>query len=251
MYFKRKVHSLVAFIMSALLCVTVLSACNQTEEVQSKDTTLTSSTTSATTATQETTTQTTTEKTTTVSETTEITVTSKLEPVSEDMPEIVFIASNRYYKENISGFYITNTGEIKMYDFREIAPNEIYEIPDVYDRLKEVTCSTIDYELKYISKTETITEKELGILTKDELIQYYNDLLLINGKIEYNEKDPLPEHTGHYKYYGVKNNDSGDKEFILLYGFGRDYEYFNSDQRADELLLKIVHQFPDVPLSLD
>lgn len=63
MYFKRKVHCLVAFIISAFLCVTVLSACKQTAEVQAEETASTSTTTMV----SETTTQTTMEETTTVS----------------------------------------------------------------------------------------------------------------------------------------------------------------------------------------
>ncbi len=67
MYFKRKIHCIVALIISALLCVTVLSACKQTAEVHAEETTATSTTTMV----SETTKQTTTEETTTISNTEE------------------------------------------------------------------------------------------------------------------------------------------------------------------------------------
>ena len=38
-----------------------------------------------------------------------------------EMPEIVFITSHHDYDENIKGYFITNEGKMKMYDFRNIA----------------------------------------------------------------------------------------------------------------------------------
>lgn len=248
MFFKRKVHCLVAFIMSALLCGTVLSACNKTEEVQSKDTTLTSSTTSATTATQETTTQTTTEETTTVSETTETTVTSKLEPVSEDMPEIVFVMSQNFGDTNICGFYITNTGEVKMYDFRNIAPDEIYELPDVYDRLEEATCSELDLSYEFYSlECDPITSDDLHVVPKDKLLECYKNLLIVNGDAEYTQKEFFIEDYGIYRYYGIRTNENGEKEFILLFGWGVDHNYLNSDPLSIDIYENLFCEIPEWP----
>ena len=244
MYFKRKVHSLVAFIMSALLCVTVLSACNQTEEVQSKDTTLTSSTTSDTTATQETTSQITKEETTTVSETTETTSTSKLEPVSEDIPKIVFVFSHNNDNTNIWGYYITNTGEVKMYDFRNIAPDEIYEIPDVYDRLEEATCTEVEFEYCYSSYV--VNEEDLGSISKDELLEYYKKLLLVKSSSIKQEQTPIPEDIGHYRYYGVRYNEKGEKEFMLLMCRGSNYDADISDPYSEEIFIKMYSVFPNI-----
>jgi hypothetical protein len=228
MYIIKSSHMLKSLI-AALIGILLLSGCNENVYVPLEETTTSPASVT----------------------TDQTTVESKLEPVSEDMPEIVFIVSNRYYDENISGFYIMNTGEIKMYDFREIAPDEIYEIPDVYERLEEATCSEIFFDVE-LNHTRTITEQDLDTLTKDELIQDYNNLLLINGMIEYNEDvATIPEHMGHYRLYGVRNNDLGEREIILLYGYGRDYEYFNSDQRVDELWSKIECKLPKVPLYLD
>ncbi len=242
MCFKRKVHCIAALIMSALLCVTVLSACNQTEEFQTEETTASS-------------TQTTTEVSTTVIETTEQTTTEEttfathseeeLNALAQDIPEIVFVFSHNNDNTNIWGYYITNTGEVKMYDFRTSAPDEIYELPDVYDRLKEATCTEVEFEYCYSSYV--VNEEDLGSISKDELLEYYKKLLLVKSSSIKQEQTPIPEDIGHYKYYGVRNNEKGEKEFMLLMCMGSNYDSDISDPYSGEILRKIYSIFPNIP----
>ncbi|MBQ3919186.1 MAG: hypothetical protein II695_05885, partial [Oscillospiraceae bacterium] len=169
--------------ITAIICAVLFSACAQTAqtEVTTVTTTVTTETTtetaltvttttasvsaessaaettetteSATEATTETTTETTTatEKTTAGTSSVSAAETSPAVMVDEEkqrildeMPDIVFVMSEHFDNTNIYGFYVTKTGDIKMYDFRSIAPNKIYEIPDVYDRLEEATCEKIE-----------------------------------------------------------------------------------------------------------
>ncbi|MBD5146501.1 MAG: hypothetical protein HDT21_11435 [Ruminococcus sp.] len=179
---------------------------------------------------------------TTVSETTAVTLSEEeLDAFAENIPEIVFVMSHNYDDTNILGCYITNTGEMKMYDFRNIAPDEIYEVPDVYDRLEEAVCSEIDFKL-YSKHENVFTEKDLVIIPENKLIEYYKELLQINGtavKRDSGVRYDDPEHpTGHYKYYGIKYDENNDRQCILLYGNGEGYSYYYN-KFATELNYKI------------
>ena len=181
----------------------------------------------------------------TVSETTAVTLSEEeLDKMAENMPEIVFVMSHNYDDSNILGCYITNTGEVKMYNFRSIAPDEIYDIPDVYDRLEEAVCSEIDFKL-YSKYENVFTEKDLVIIPENKLIEYYKELLQINGtavKRDSGVRYDDPEHpTGHYKYYGLKYDENNDRQCILLYGNGEGYSYYYN-KFATELNYKIYSE---------
>jgi hypothetical protein len=162
------------------------------------------------------------------------------------MPEIVFVFSHHYDNTNILGYYITNTGEVKMYDFRNITPNEVYEIPDVYDRLEEATCSAINF-IEYGGEASVLNEEDLGEISEDEILEYYKKLLLVNSSSIKQEQTPIPEDIGHYRYYGVRNNEKGEKEFMLLMCRGTNYDSDISDPYSGEILRKIYSIFPDIP----
>ena len=191
------------------------------------------------------------------SETTETTTETTAETLSEEeldelvqnMPEIVFVLSYQDDNENIFGYYLKNTGEVKMFDFREIAPDEIYDIHDVYDRLEEVI-----YDGLYIREhgkafEKIISENNLKALSEDELIGYYKRLLLIEGDAEYVKWSiGLDGGWGYYKLYGIKNNYNGEKECLLLCGDGDDSEYKHSNPDAKEIYRELVlyNFFPDL-----
>ena len=181
----------------------------------------------------------------TVSETTAVTLSEEeLDKMAENMPEIVFVMSHNYDDSNILGCYITNTGEVKMYNFRSIAPDEIYDIPDVYDRLEEAVCSEIDFSL-YNTDGYLITENDLTAVSESTVTEYYKELLQINGtavKRDSGVRYDDPEHpTGHYKYYGIKYDENNDRQCILLYGNGEGYSYYYN-KFATELNYKIYSE---------
>ena len=158
------------------------------------------------------------------------------------MPEIVFVMSHHYDDTNILGCYITNTGEMKMYDFRNIAPDEIYEVPDIYDRLEEATCSELDFRGSW-ENSDNITENDMVTVSEDELLEYYKKLLLITEEAEYiNYGVAITMEIGHYMYYGVKNNANGEKECFLLYGRGVDYNYKSEDAYAEETVNWMIYR---------
>lgn len=187
---------------------------------------------------------------TAVPETTAVTLSEEeLDKMAENMPEIVFVMSHNYDDSNILGCYITNTGEMKMYDFRNIAPDEIYEVPDVYDRLEEAVCSEIDFK-PYSKDGFLFTENELTAVSESTVTEYYKELLQINGtavKWDSGFRYDDPEHpTGHYRYYGIKYDEHGDRQCILLCGHGEGYSYYykdsNTNKSANELYYKIYSE---------
>ena len=182
----------------------------------------------------------------TAAETTEKMFTDEeLDEMAKNMPEIVFVMSHHYDDTNILGCYVTNTGEMKLYDFRNIAPNEIYEIPNVYDRLEEAVCSEIDFSL-YSKDGYLLTENDLPVVAKNKLIEFYNVLLQINGtmtKWESGIKYDDPETpTGHYKYYGAKYDDYGNIQVTLIGGNGEGYSYRCSDLNANDLSSELTYK---------
>lgn len=182
---------------------------------------------------------------TTVPETTAVTLSEEeLDKMAENMPEIVFVMSHHYDDTNILGFYITNTGEMKMYDFRNIAPDEIYEVPDVYDRLEEATCSELDFRGGF-GNSENITENDMVSVSEDELSEYYKKLLLATGNVEYIDLVAITMDIGNYMYYGIKNTANGEKECVLLFGQGVGYKYESEDVYVEEVAHYIWRLFPD------
>ena len=183
---------------------------------------------------------------TAVPETTAITLSEEeLDKMAENMPEIVFVMSHHYYDTNILGFYITNTGEMKMYDFRTIAPDEIYDIPDVYGRLEEATCSEIYFDAWSIPNV--IKNDDLPKISSEELTVLYQKLLMINENAELTNVISLDLDLGDTRVYGVKRTQSNNEELIVIGGDGEDYVLNNSNPTASELLEKAYYLFPDIP----
>ena len=217
---------LLSGIMAIAVCVVGLSGCGESQ-------------------TEETTSETTTEVTTAkYSE-------EELEQMAQNMPEIVFVMSHNYDGSNILGYYITNTGEIKLYDFRQISPNETYEIPDVYYRLEEAVCDEIaPYmywdEISY--QEQLITKNELGKVSNLELIDKYKMLLQIDINSDYIVFDSMLDLEESYKGYGIRNNSNNEKEFVLLLSHGKEI-YQSYDEYANELFswLRFGELFPTIP----
>ncbi|MDE5992797.1 MAG: hypothetical protein K2G87_07070 [Oscillospiraceae bacterium] len=169
----------------------------------------------------------------------------ELDELSTNMPEIVFVLSHHYHDTNILGFYITNTGEMKMYDFRNIAPDEIYDIPDVYDRLEEATCSEIYFDAWSIPNV--ITNDDLPKISREELVVLYQKLLMTNENAESTNVMSLDLGLGDRIIYGVKRTQGNGEEFVVIGGDGEDYVLNSSDPIASELLKKAYDLFPDIP----
>lgn len=222
----KKANRIITIILSALISVSLLSGCNETE--MPTDETTTSET----------------------AETTQKYTDEELDELAQNMPEIVFVLSHHYDDTNILGFFITNTGEIKMFDFRNIAPDEIYEVPDVYDRLEEAVCSEINPSMYYDEEQfekERITEDELGTVSEEELIEYYKQLLLIDSDADLVDHVPITVVIGDYRVYGITNNYNGEKEFTLLGGYSHDYHSEHSIINAEQLYSELMSLFPELP----
>ena len=112
---------------------------------------------------------------TTFSETTAKYSDEELELMAQDMPEIVFVLAYQKEGNNILGCYVMNTGEIKLFDFRTIAPNEVYDVRDVYNRLEEVTCDRIE-------PLNPSVNYEERLITEDELKQFNEKVQKLTDK---------------------------------------------------------------------
>ena len=172
----------------------------------------------------------------------------ELELMTQDMPEIVFVLSFNHNNENIYGYYITNTGDIKIYDFREIAPSETYEVPDIYTKLAEASCDKLEPEVydELFFEEYTIYENELCDLSKEEITQYYKKMLQINGNAIYNDNVvPMDYEIGNYRFWGIKKQNNQKYEFVLLYGDGADYRYDHPDPTAAEIYVEFRRFLPN------
>ncbi len=236
MYFKRKVHCLVAFIISAFLCVTVLSACNQTEEVQTEETTITTA------ITLETTSQTLSEE--------------ELNALAQDMPEIVFVTYYHFPDEleyktgkfiGTSGYFIDKNGNIKYFEFEneEIAcgflentvvdkdTNSIYDSYSEYSILQDLN--------KKIQENSFETDYEP--ISKEKLIGYYDSLFEIsNTKID-TDTVRIPIDQGLSCLYGVRLDENNNEEYLLLNEHGDSY-FNNEDRYAEQLSEQLSSVLP-------
>lgn len=167
----------------------------------------------------------------------------ELDAMAENMPEIVFAMSHHYDNTNILGFYITNTEEMKMYDFRSIAPDEIFEFPDVYDRLEEATCTELNFGGEMYP--EDMTEADLRAVPKDELSEYYKKMLLITKEPEYKSLVEVDYDYGHFSYYGIKNDPSGKQELVFLGSWGSAYTFESDDPFWNDVYCWIRKKFPN------
>ena len=193
----------------------------------------------ATETTTESTTVTTTEPTTV---TTEIALTPEELEIYNTMPDIVFVLSHCYYSSskygkysNIRGVYVTRNGEMKMYAFSDEEEGKYRDIPKVYDNLKNVTCS----ELVFRQEGDEFTQDDLNTVSMSDLIELYKNLMLVDKKAKIAESGNTTDAIyGMYKLYGIRVDKDGEKEIILLSGWGDDY-YLNTDLYADEIAKNI------------
>ena len=168
-----------------------------------------------------------------------------------DMPDIVFVMSEHFDNTNIYGFYVTKTGDIKMYDFRSIAPNKIYEIPDVYDRLEEATCEKIEPSADIDWYYDPLYADSLGKVDENELLRCYKEVCGFNNDAEKYYSMEYIENTPYSEYYGIRKNGS-DTEMILFGGGADDYDYGFPDEEMNEsaylLLCEVSGWFPMIPI---
>ncbi|MBQ6944099.1 MAG: hypothetical protein IJN43_07180 [Ruminococcus sp.] len=146
-----------------------------------------------------------------------------------EMPEIVFITSHHDYGENIKGYFITNDGEMKMYDFRNIAPDETYDLLEVMDQLDSALCTEID------RGGIIIKEEDLPQISKEKLLEYYKTLKKINKNskiVRCESGDTALSGYGHF--YGIRYNRKDEQEIITLNGWGMFFEN-NLDKDAKNL----------------
>ncbi|MDE7293800.1 MAG: hypothetical protein K2N72_05190 [Oscillospiraceae bacterium] len=220
MFLGKIKQPILCFILS-LSAVMILSGCNTAEEITEEAA---------------------------VSETAAETLSDEeLNALAENMPEIVFVTSHQYDDANIFGCYITNKGEMKMYDFGNIAPDEIYEIPEVYDRLEEAVCSEIDFEPL---GGNVFTEKDLISVPENILTEYYKTLLQIDGTviechyqgIEGVRVDAVQSQCSHERCYGIRYDNSGNEQFVLLYGAEEDYYYSYNDPGTADLAAGLYYK---------
>ena len=168
-----------------------------------------------------------------------------------DMPDIVFVMSEHWDNTNIFGFYVTKSGDIKMYDFRSIAPDETYEIPDVYDRLEEATCDKIDPSADVDWYFEPLYSDSIDKVDPDELIRCYNELCSFSNDAERYYSLEYIDNTPYHEYYGVRKK--GDDVEIVIFGGGAEnytYGFDNDDmdERAYALSCDISRWFPMIPV---
>ena len=225
---KNKLNRIITIILSSIISVTLFTGCAKTESVPEE---------------------------TTVSETTAKYSDEELELLAQDMPEIVFVMSHHYDNSNIVGYYVTNTGEIKLYDFRQIAPDETYEIPDVYDRLEEVVCSKIipsDYiksKGESIYQEQILTSNHLETISKNILIQNYKKLLMVDTDSDYEISENIFNETqGYNSVYGIRRGKDGKEEIILLMSY-EEYVFRRYDDYTIDLYNWIYYgeNFPKIP----
>ena len=216
---EKKIRHIFSIVLAAGISVSLLSGCEKAESVQEEITT---------------------------SETTAKYSEEELALMVQDMPEIVFVLSYHEDNENIFGYYITNTGNIKMFDFRDIAPNETFEIPDVFNRIKEVTCSEFVISSPVVFDEDLLEEDELYTFPEQTIKDYYKKVLLMNGNAQYIDRGyALNGGYGHYKFYGIKT-DGKNNDFILLFGDGEDYEYIHEDKNALSIYIDIKEKVVDL-----
>ena len=185
----------------------------------------------------------------TVTETTEQTTVTmpkyteeELDQMAQNMPEIVFIQSFRMYDTNIYGYFITNTGEMKMFDFRQIAPDEYYEIPDVVERIDEAVCDKINILYEGVYYGDTIFDYQLKDVPKEEITECYKKLLLVDEKNIYAYDNNL-DSIEYSMLYGIRLNSNNEVEVQILTGIDKIKCYDHDDMNARELINLMLNKY--------
>lgn len=148
------------------------------------------------------------------------------------VPEVVFIFSHEYYTPNCFGFYITNEGLIKSFDFREISPDAYCYVGDidVYNTLDDIGIDT-----------------DFDPVPKETLSELFELLLNIADDNKYNSYSADPygfEANGKYGFFAARFSESNEIQIIPLGEYG-DFNGENSDKNANELFNKLKLLFPD------
>lgn len=148
------------------------------------------------------------------------------------VPEIVFIFSHEYYTPNCFGFYITNEGLIKSFDFREISPDAYCYVGDinVYNTLEDIGIDT-----------------DFDPVPKETLSELFELLLNIADDNKYNSYSADPygfEANGKYGFFAARFSEHNEIQIIPLGEYG-DFNGENSDKNANELFNKLKLLFPD------
>ena len=238
---------------SSILSETTTKTTTTTTKATTITTELTTTPTqSETSKTKETTTtpKTTTEKATTPTETTQ-------EIEVNNMPEIVFILifdspyANGYdeepaYPYEAGGAFIDNHGNIKEFFFENdfiypiLPEKDPNENPGVYLG----KCIIANYDIHIESSRDTGKKVDIN-----ELEKYYETLMNvdINSRISLfdddTESDHIDECKGYANYYGIRKNDDGELEIILLKGRG-DWKYDNTDPLTEEISDWLIETIP-------
>lgn len=247
------------FLLISLICTMFITSCNETDITTSTDNTTVTTTQPTTTAVTTSTTQDTsavtfgTQSTEWERELTE----SEKQALLDEMPEIVFVMSHHYDNTNILGFYITKYGEIKMYDFRTIAPDEIYEIPDVFDRLEEATCDRLAFGIydqifengNVEWQEEAIYSDDYKNISREDIFDAYQMSIGITKEAKLKKVQFVPSWIiGDHQYYCVRNKGE-QQEILLIGGYSEEhtYEAPTDDKSTDSLYNKIYKWFPELP----
>ena len=161
---------------------------------------------------------------------------SEKQALLDEMPEIVFVRAERYWEdENIYGYYLLKTGEIRLFDFRNITPDKIYDIPDVYDRLEEADCDSFEFYSCAASRDDNgeiipniIYKDNMRNISEDEIIDCYNRLKYTDG-IEREYITGLQQESfGEWVCFGIRRQNGKDN-VICLCGDETSYRYICSD----------------------
>ena len=241
------------FLLIALICTMFIASCNGTDIPSPKDNTIVTTTPPAATAVTTSTTQDTSAVTfgTQSAEWKRELTESEKQSLLDEMPEIVFVMSEHYGEENIYGYYLMKTGEIRLFDFRNIAPDEIYEIPDVLERLEEATCDCFERSDGNYSIDEKgniiphlIYKQNFTNVSEDKLVDYYNRLKHTDGAERIIIEPLYFDGKSEWICYGIETNNE-ENEIIALGGNGIEFTYLcqDNDKVLPDLLYDVCHLF--------
>ncbi len=103
------------------------------------------------------------------------------------------VNAEKFYIDRLENYYFQKNNAITRTDknFREIASNEIYDLPDVLDRLDEATCNKINFVQGYESERTTVKSVDLAPIPKNDLAEYYRNLSSVEQDAERQELVPI------------------------------------------------------------
>ena len=170
-----------------------------------------------------------------------------------DMPEIVFVKffyyplERKYESGNfigVSGYFIENSGNMKYFEFEH-----------EFD-YKERTSLRLDFNfmnnyVDFLNLAEfhnklknNGVENTIEPVENENLSNFYRTLsrISLNSNLKYEERPELIIY-GLLCIYGVRHNDSGEEEFLIVREDGDSY-YINQDRNAVKLFEQLKGIFP-------